>query len=103
MDDTSAVGPLFGVLVLVGGILVYLVPMFVAFRVEHPNTAGIVLVNLFLGWTLIGWVGALVWAVSAPSAQEQPSGLVTCPDCRRSISPLARACPGCGRPFGATP
>lgn len=27
--------------------------------------AGIFVINLFLGWTLLGWVVALAWAVSA--------------------------------------
>jgi len=29
-------------------------------------TAGIVILNLFLGWTLIGWIAAFIWAVSSP-------------------------------------
>ena len=29
---------------------------------RHPATAGIGVVCLFLGWTLIGWVVALAWA-----------------------------------------
>jgi Superinfection immunity protein len=32
----------------------------------HPHKAGIILLNFFLGWTLVGWVVALVWAVSKP-------------------------------------
>lgn len=31
---------------------------------DHRNASGIFLLNLFLGWTLVGWVIALVWAVS---------------------------------------
>lgn len=30
-------------------------------------TAAIFVVNLFLGWTLIGWVVALAWAVTKPT------------------------------------
>ena len=29
----------------------------------HANLIGIGLVNFFLGWSLLGWLGALVWAV----------------------------------------
>ena len=29
------------------------------------------------------------------------AALITCPDCQRSISPNATACPNCGRPMKA--
>jgi len=29
------------------------------------NLGSIFLLNLFLGWTMVGWVVALVWAVKA--------------------------------------
>ena len=32
---------------------------------DKRDAAGIFLLNLFLGWTLIGWVIALVWACAA--------------------------------------
>jgi hypothetical protein len=31
---------------------------------KKQNASGILILNLFLGWTFIGWVVALVWAVS---------------------------------------
>ena len=43
-------------------VIIYFVPLFVASIRNHPNAVAISLLNLFLGWTLIGWVGALVWA-----------------------------------------
>jgi hypothetical protein len=45
-----------------GWILVglYFLPTIVAFR--HRNQTAIFILNLFLGWTFIGWVLALVWA-----------------------------------------
>jgi hypothetical protein len=45
--------------------LVYALPALVAWQRQHHSTAGIVVLNLFLGWTLLGWVLALVWACSA--------------------------------------
>lgn len=40
-------------------------PTLVAKSRNHPNTGVIFLVNLFFGWTFIGWLIALVWASSA--------------------------------------
>jgi hypothetical protein len=42
----------------------YFAPTFVAARHQHPNRIGIFLMNLLLGWTVIGWIASLVWAVS---------------------------------------
>jgi hypothetical protein len=38
-------------------------PTILAFARSKRDTAAILLLNLFLGWTMIGWVVALVWAV----------------------------------------
>jgi hypothetical protein len=43
-------------------------PTLVARSRNHPNTLLIFLVNLFLGWTFVGWVVALVWACTRPGA-----------------------------------
>lgn len=43
----------------------YFFPTIVARSSRQPNTVGIFILNLFLGWTFIGWVIALVWAVKA--------------------------------------
>ena len=40
----------------------YFLPSIVAFARSNRNTASIVLLNFFLGWTMVGWVVALVWA-----------------------------------------
>ena len=45
-------------------IALYFLPSIVAFDGKKANFQSIVVVNLFLGWTLIGWVVALAWAVS---------------------------------------
>jgi len=41
---------------------VYFLPYIVAAIRQHPQQAPLFLVNLFLGWTLVGWVVALAWA-----------------------------------------
>lgn len=40
----------------------YLLPSIVAFCRHHQNSPAILILNLLLGWTGIGWVVALVWA-----------------------------------------
>lgn len=42
---------------------VYFLPSLYAAYKKHPDLTGITVLNLFLGWTFIGWVVALVWAV----------------------------------------
>ena len=43
--------------------VIYFLPSIVALARSKRDTAAIVLLNFFLGWTMIGWVVALVWAV----------------------------------------
>jgi hypothetical protein len=52
----------------------YLLPAFIARHRKHPNVLSIVLLNVLLGWTLLGWVGALIWATSALPAEPTPKG-----------------------------
>ncbi|HKC71518.1 MAG TPA: superinfection immunity protein [Terriglobales bacterium] len=58
-------GPFFGV-----GFVIYFLPTIVALVRHKRNVVSILLLNLFLGWTLIGWIVALVWAstLDAPIA-----------------------------------
>jgi hypothetical protein len=46
-------------------LFLYFIPASVACRRAHHKAASIVILNLVLGWTLIGWVVALVWALTA--------------------------------------
>lgn len=45
----------------------YLLPSFVAAYRVHHNAVAIIVLNILLGWTVLGWVGALVWACTAVS------------------------------------
>jgi hypothetical protein len=47
------------------GFVMYFLPSLIAIARSKRDVAGIVLLNFFLGWTMIGWVFALVWAVKA--------------------------------------
>lgn len=41
---------------------IYFLPFIVALMRDNKQKLAIFFLNLFLGWTLLGWVGALVWA-----------------------------------------
>jgi hypothetical protein len=47
------------------GLLVYWLPTFVALSRRASSWASIAWVNFLLGWTLLGWLGALAWAGTA--------------------------------------
>lgn len=44
-------------------LLLYFVPSIVAGFRKNKNTLAVFLLDLLLGWTVIGWIVALVWAV----------------------------------------
>lgn len=44
-------------------IFAYLLPSFVALQRKHVNTDAICVLNILVGWSFIGWVAALVWAL----------------------------------------
>ncbi len=46
----------------------YFVPTVIATRRNASNVAWIVVLNLVLGWTVLGWIAALVWACTDESA-----------------------------------
>ncbi len=41
----------------------YFLPTLIAWVRTHWGTNSIAVVNLFLGWTFVGWVVCLAWAV----------------------------------------
>ncbi|WP_040267853.1 superinfection immunity protein [Pseudomonas rhodesiae] len=81
MDSESGV---VGVVMLffVGAVL-YFLPTINGKSRKHPNTDSIFLLNLFLGWTLIGWVAALVWSASAITKPAEAKSSTTAPEIDR--------------------
>ena len=43
---------------------IYFLPTTIADEKRHKNTTAIFIVNLFFGYTVIGWVIALIWALT---------------------------------------
>jgi len=88
-------------------LLLYFLPAFLA-RKRSDFTAIFVL-NLLAGWTVIGWIVALVWALSSgqqrqvavpaqPAAPPQPAFKASffCSACGKSCEAGARFCSSCG-------
>jgi len=44
-------------------LVVYFLPALVGCLNKKKNAGGIFMLNLLLGWTGIGWIIALIWAV----------------------------------------
>jgi hypothetical protein len=44
------------------GFVLYFLPTIIAAIKSKRDTVAILLLNLFLGWSVIGWFVALVWA-----------------------------------------
>jgi Superinfection immunity protein len=95
----NAAGLLAGFLVLALSLAIYFIPTLVAFERLRRNRGAIFVLNLFLGWTLVGWVAALVWAWMNPVTAMAPletEGRAPCPHCREQIIVTARLCRFCG-------
>lgn len=83
VDERNAIGSTFAPLFFVVAPTLYFLPTIEAALRKHRSLTSIGLVNLFLGWTLIGWVASIAWACvssgeaaaerSAPPEQRQES------------------------------
>jgi hypothetical protein len=73
----------------------YFIPAIVASCRRQNATGAIMVLNIFLGWTFIGWVIALVWA-STNDLRKEPRGLRAEPGARVRRT-LPRGNPGSHR------
>jgi len=44
--------------------IMYFIPTIIAVVRRRTNTVSIAALNIFLGWSVVGWVVALVWALA---------------------------------------
>ncbi|PMY37307.1 hypothetical protein C1Y35_19665 [Pseudomonas sp. GW456-L14] len=59
-----------GLVFLIVLVVVYFIPTYIAYYRDHPNRIAIRLLNLFLGWTFLGWLACLIWSVLAIEKNE---------------------------------
>ena len=91
-------------LFVLGAVLLYFLPAIIAHN-KRDFTA-IFLVDLLFGWTVIGWIIALVWACVAEARPSQvmvvagQSAIARyCCRCGALANPGARFCAICGTPM----
>ena len=64
-------GEILGLAILAG---IYFAPTIVAWGRKH-ETASVLVINLFLGWTFVGWVVALAMAVRGENRAKVKGGV----------------------------
>jgi hypothetical protein len=59
-----------GVILILLLAIAYFAPIFIGAARDCKAISGIGVVNVFLGWTFIGWVVALAWAACGEPKQK---------------------------------
>jgi hypothetical protein len=52
-------------------VILYFLPSALAMYFRHPAVGRIILVNVFLGWTLLGWIVSLAWVLTGNHCKHQ--------------------------------
>lgn len=108
----SDVDPVTMVRVVAGLLVVFVIPLYFLPSIlgrNKANRTAIFALNFFLGWTFVGWVVALVWAVSRDPGTTQviihqtPTAAVLCGSCGKYSAAGAQFCPSCGAALSAGP
>lgn len=123
-EQLNPLGKLIASSFLVWAPLLYLLPTAEAWKRGHGNLAALGALNVLLGWTLVGWVAAFVWALmrsaAKPAAPPEPAAppyvsppwppaqhrapvppapaptTKTCPYCAEQVLLAAIKCKHCG-------
>ena len=73
LSSSSPKTGLYGVSVFLLLLCVYMMPTIIAFNRHHRNLNTIAVLDVFLGWTFVGWVIALVWSLTAATNEGRAS------------------------------
>ncbi len=60
----------YGILTILFALFLYFIPTIIAVSNKKSNAGAIFVLNLFLGWTFLGWIIALVWSLSKDKDQS---------------------------------
>lgn len=52
-------------------VILYMLPTLIAYARDIPQRGKITVFNIILGWTLIGWIIAFLWARLAETTTEE--------------------------------
>ena len=88
--EVNAIGAVIAFLWVFAVPALYMLPTYEAWQRNNKKLVPIALVNLFLGWTVFGWVVAVAWAFTNNPDQR------ACPFCAEDISSAAIKCKHCG-------
>jgi hypothetical protein len=101
-DAASGARVVSALLLAVGLMILYFAPAMAARK--KPQYKSVLVLNFFLGWTLVGWVVALAWALKEPEpnrvlVQQQPAApgpAILCRSCGKYSFPGSAFCSVCG-------
>jgi hypothetical protein len=74
IDTTGARSITMEWLLGVGAFCLYFLPTSLAVLQRHHQRGVIGVINLFLGWTIVGWLGAMIWAGIDRDASVESKG-----------------------------
>ena len=83
--------------------VMYWLPTLIAIVRQTPSALGVAMLNFFLGWTVVGWIVAFIWACAADT-RPVPVRFVPvassgrfCSQCGSLSLGGAHYCSACGR------
>ena len=107
MAGVNAIRLIAGALALVILLPLYFLPTIIAWK--KRNRAPIFALNLLAGWTFVGWIAALIWALSSEAQvpqgtlQQVATGSIQpawlCAHCAKYSVVGSRFCSSCGAQF----
>ena len=96
--DQALGGAILVIALCIISLAVYFLPAYMA--KDKRSFGSVFVLNFFLGWTLIGWVVALAWALKDDSPTKiivnSPSPAMLCATCGKYSASGSRFCASCG-------